>query len=79
MRTVEPRSRVRVAKRKIRSQMKKWGVMVKDVAEATTYHPQTVKDALNPELPYWNEAIAQKAMELVKLKQETLKTLPVLL
>lgn len=56
---------VKAAKRKLRRQLKKYGVKLKDVASRTELHYQTVKKALDPEDRYWNASIAQAAEELI--------------
>lgn len=60
---------VKAAKRKIRSQMKKFGIKLKDVGALSVHHYQTVKRALEPEERYWNDEIASIAEKLISEKK----------
>lgn len=60
---------VKAAKRKIRSQMKKYGIKLKDVGARSVHHYQTVKRALEPEERYWNDEIASIANNLIYEKK----------
>ena len=61
--------KARTQKKKIRAQMKKYKIKVKDVAAGSTYHLQTVKQALNPDYPYWNFDVVSLAQSMIDSKR----------
>lgn len=75
MRTVESLSNVKVAKRKLRNQMRNFRITVKQVGERSIYHAQTVKNALNPLDRYWNQDVVNLAYQMIEEKKSIANSL----
>lgn len=60
----------RIEKRKIRKELKKYGILHKDVAAAAGLHLNRMVELLRVWSPYYNEALVAKAWEMIGEKKE---------
>ena len=58
-------------KAKVKRLVREWGIELKDIAERSGFHRNTVSNALDLEGKYWNEAIISAALELVEERQNS--------
>lgn len=75
MRNGKSTGQKKAAKRKLRERMKNFSVTIKDVAdrmleEGRPLHYQTVRDALNSEVKYWNQSVIDM-VELMITEKKT--------
>jgi len=63
----------KAAKRAIRNQMEKLGIILKDIHAKSTYHYNTVVTAFDPEHKHWNQTLINLALETIAEKQKELE------
>jgi len=65
----------KAAKKAIRNQMSKLGIILKDICANSTYHYNTVVTALDPEHKHWNQSLINLALEMIEAKKKELEEL----
>lgn len=68
---VESRKAIKPAKRKIKKQLKEYGITLKQLSEKEecTVHYQTVKAAFSDDTFYWNQDIINLAVQMIEEKK----------
>lgn len=63
----------KAAKKAIRNQMKRLGIILKDVCARSVYHYNTVVTAFDPEHKHWNQTLINTAIDLIEEKKKELE------
>lgn len=63
----------KAAKKAIRNQMAKLGIILKDVCANSKYHYNTVVTALDPEHKHWNQSLINLSLEMIETKKKELE------
>ena len=75
---VTPKSKreIKAAKRKLRKQIDDHKIELKELAsdKRCDYHYNTVKSAFNEDSYYWNQSLAELALEIIEEKKNALIT-----
>lgn len=68
MATVDIRTERKRAKKRICRELKRLGITKKEVALRTSYHYNTVKNALNAEHPDWSDEVIAATQRIIDEK-----------